>query len=503
MGEEETTSTAPDIYPEAGPDPVDRLRALLSEITSRTKERLKADRVSIFLYDKERCEIWSVISQEKKIMRFDARLGVAGDVARTGRTINVADAYEEPLFHKEIDLETGYRTRTLLAVPLVNSRGETIGVGEAINKEKGLFSENDAAALRALAANVAAAIESAGLETQLHYYLSTHEIIVGEADGGVFSTREIIGMSPRMESVIRLIDLIRENSIDVLIQGESGTGKDLIAKALHHTSPRSRRPFIAVNSAGLSDTLLQSELFGHEPGAFTGATKQHIGYFESAQGGTIFLDEIGDMSMDAQKSILRALQARTIRRLGGTRDIPIDIRVIAATNKDLQAAIKDGRFRADLYYRLNVIPISTPPLREIADDIPRLAQHFLAKHCQMMDIPLKEFTSSALDCLTAYSWPGNTRQLENEIKRVIATVRPKVITEEQLNLQTDSPPRDTQQKELPLRSQSLNDAVDALERRMIEVALRKSGGNKQKASLALGLSRQGLVKKMKRLGIEG
>jgi Nif-specific regulatory protein len=500
MGEEETAGTAPGVFPKAGADPVDRLRALLSEITSRTKERLEADRVSIFLYDRERCEIWSVISQEKKLMRFDARLGIAGDVARTGRTINVADAYEEPLFHKEIDLETGYRTRTLLAVPLVNSRGEIIGVGEAINKEKGVFSENDAAALKALAANVAAAIESAGLEKQLHYYSSTHEIKVGEANGGEFSTREIIGMSPRMESVIRLIDLIHENPIDVLIQGESGTGKDLIAKALHHTSPRSRRPFIAVNSAGLSDTLLQSELFGHEPGAFTGATKQHIGYFESAQGGTIFLDEIGDMSVDAQKSILRALQARTIRRLGGTKDIPIDIRVIAATNKDLQAAIKEGRFRADLYYRLNVIPISTPPLREIADDIPRLAKYFLAKHCQMMNIPLKEFTNGALDCLAAYSWPGNTRQLENEIKRLIATVRPKVITEEQLNLQTESPRKEPQEGGLSLHGQSLNDAVIAFERRIIEETLRKCNGNKQKAAQSLGLSRQGLIKKMKRTG---
>ena len=500
MGEE-TTITAPGLFPKAGPDPVDRLRALLSEITSGTKERLKADRVSIFLYDNERCELWSVISQERKIMRFDARLGIAGDVARTGRSINVADAYEEPLFHEEIDLKTGYRTRTLLAVPLVNSRGETIGVGEAINKKEGLFSEDDGAALKALAANVAAAIESAGLEKQLHYYLSTHEINVGEANGCGFSTREIIGMSPRMESVIRLIDLIREKPIDVLIHGESGTGKELIAKALHHTSPRSRRPFIAVNSAGLSDTLLQSELFGHEPGAFTGATKQHIGYFESAHAGTIFLDEIGDMSMDAQKSILRALQARAVRRLGGTRDIPIDIRVIAATNKHLQTAIKEGTFRADLYYRLNVIPIRMPPLREITDDIPRLAKHFIAKHCQMMNIPLKEFTSSALDCLTRYSWPGNTRQLENEIKRLIATVRPKVITEEQLNLQTESLAKETQEEELSLRGQSLKDAVEALERRMIEDALRKSGGNKQKASLALGLSRQGLVKKVKRLGV--
>ncbi|MGH7886717.1 MAG: sigma 54-interacting transcriptional regulator [Candidatus Binatia bacterium] len=501
MGEE-TTIRAPGIFPKTDLDPVDRLRALLSEIISRTKERLKADRVSIFLYDKERCELWSVISQERKIMRFDARLGIAGNVARTGRTINVADAYEQPLFHKEIDLETGYRTHTLLAVPLVNSRGETIGVGEAINKQEGLFSEHDAAALKALAASVAAAIESAGLEKQLHYYLSTHEINAGEANCGGFSTREIIGMSPRMESVIRLIDLIRENPIDVLIQGESGTGKDLIAKALHHSSPRSRRPFIAVNSAGLSDTLLQSELFGHEPGAFTGATKQHIGYFESAHGGTIFLDEIGDMSMDAQKSILRALQARTIRRLGGTRDIPIDIRVIAATNKDLPAAMKEGRFRSDLYYRLNVIPISTPPLREILDDIPRLAKHFLAKHCQLMNVPLKEFTASALDRLTHQSWPGNTRQLENEIKRLIATVRPKVITEEQLNLQTESAPKETQEAELSLHGQSLNVAVKAFERRILEEAIRKCNGNKQKAAQFLGISRQGLNKKLKRSGVK-
>ena len=481
--------------------------SLLELITIETKALLKADRVSIFLLDREKCELWSVISQEKKIMRFDARLGIAGSVAMTGQTINVADAYEHPLFYKEVDLQTGYRTRTLLAVPLRDLKGEIIGVGEAINKSEGLFTDEDAELLQTLAAHVSDTIETTQLERQLqdHPLPKENDRPAGIVSG--FSTQNITGMSYRIQSIIRLIDQIRDCSVDVLIEGESGTGKELVAKALHHTSPRAEHPFVAVNCAALPDNLVEAELFGIEKGVATGVDRR-IGKFEEAHGGTLFLDEIGDLSLPAQAKILRVLQERSVDRVGARGPVPIDVRVIAATNKDLRAAIKERTFREDLYYRLKVIHIQTPSLRDVPEDISVLANHFLSKYCKMMNTELKHFTTLALEELSSYSWPGNARQLENEIKRLVASVRGKSITEDHLDgsirnlsasIQSFQPKAEPAPKSPT--SRSLPDAVEQLERRMIEDALRNSAGNKQKAAQVLGLSRQGLIKKLKRLRV--
>src|SRR5215475_16128559 len=247
---------------------------LLESITMETKALLGADRVSIFLLDREKCELWSVISQEKRIMRLDARLGIAGSVAMTGQTINVADAYEHPLFYKELDFQTGYRTRTLLAVPLRNLRGEIIGVGEAINKDNGVFTDEDAELLQTLAAHVSDTIETTQLERQLQDHpLEKESDYRGDTDSG-FSTQNIIGMSYRIQSIIRLIDQIRDCSVDVLTEGESGTGKELVAKALHYSSPRAKHPFVAVNCAALPDNLVEAELFGIEKGVATGVDRR-------------------------------------------------------------------------------------------------------------------------------------------------------------------------------------------------------------------------------------
>lgn len=480
--------------------------SLLDLITIETKALLKADRVSIFLLDREKCELWSVISQEKRIMRFDARLGVAGSVAMTGQMINVADAYEHPLFYKEVDLQTGYRTRTLLAVPLRDLRGEIIGVGEAINKSEGLFTDDDAALLQTLAAHVSDTIETTQLERQLQERPLEKESDRRPDIGSGFSTQNIIGLSYRIQSIIRLIDQIRDCSVDVLIEGESGTGKELVAKALHHSSPRAKHPFVAVNCAALPDNLLESELFGIEKGVATGVDRR-IGRFEEANGGTLFLDEIGDLSLSAQAKILRVLQERSVDRVGGRGSVPIDIRAIAATNKGLEAAIKERAFREDLYYRLKVIHIHTPSLRDVPQDIAVLANHFLSKYCKMMNTELKQFTTGASEEVSSYSWPGNARQLENEIKRLVASFRGKSITEDHLDssIRNRSGIQSFLPKEEPPpkspTSRSLPDAVEQLERRLIEEALRDSGGNKQKAAQTLGLSRQGLIKKLKRLGV--
>ena len=488
--------------------PLERLRAALGEIAIQTKERLKADRVSVFLFDRAKCELWSIISQEKKIMRLDARLGVAGYVAMTGETINVEDAYEHKLFYKEVDQQTGYRTKTLLAVPLRNTKGEVIGIGEAINKEKGRFTDEDAVTLQGLAARVAEAIADMASPERLFRELLLHDQSSEEEDGTLFATQKIIGMSHKIEAVIRLIDQIRESSVDVLIQGEMGTGKELVARALHENSPRAQRPFVALNCAALPENLVETELFGIEKGVATGVDRR-IGKFEAANGGTLFLDEIGDLSLNAQAKILRVLAERSVDRVGGSKPVPIDVRVIAATNKNFEAAFKERTFREDLYYRLKVIQIQMPPLREIAEDIPQLANHFLSRHCKAMNIEPKTFAPSTLQAFVRYSWPGNTRQLENEVKRLIASVRGKTIGEEHVDsaiLMTEATVQNSPSNDAapaPKRSESLSlpEAVEALERQMITEALRQTGGNKQKAAQLLGLSRPGLFKKLKRLGI--
>jgi DNA-binding NtrC family response regulator len=306
-------------------------------------------------------------------------------------------------------------------------------------------------------------------------------------------------MSPRIQAIVRLIDQIRGSSVDVLIQGESGTGKELVAKALHYNSPRAGGAFVALNCAALPDNLIESELFGIEKGVATGVERR-IGKFEQADGGTLFLDEVGDLSPMAQAKILRVLQERAVDRVGGKTPVSIDVRVIAATNRDLEATIREHAFRADLYFRIKVVFIQTPSLRDVPEDIPILANHFLAKYCATTGTELKHFTPAAQECLSTYQWPGNARQLENEAKRLVASVRTKSIGEGDLDSAIRSPARQVEvAREAPGRS--LPVAVEQLERRLIEEALREFKGNKQRAAQTLGLSRQGLIKKLKRLQI--
>ena len=476
--------------------------ALQELITKEAKRLMGVDRVSIFLFDRERCELWSAISQENQVMRLDARLGIAGKVAMTGEIINVADAYEHPLFYKEIDLQTGFRTRSLLAVPLKNLRGDVIGVCEAVNKSEGSFNDEDAEILETLAAHAADAFETAEFRKLVeHDRPQSAQEYVQESKSG-FSTQNIIGMSHRTQAIIRLIDQIRGSAVDVLIQGESGTGKELVAKALHYNSPRSRGPFVALNCAALPDNLVESELFGIEKGVATGVDRR-IGKFEEAHGGTLFLDEVGDLSLAAQAKVLRVLQERAVDPVGGKKPVRIDVRIIAATNKDLEIGIREKTFRPDLYYRLRVAYVQTPPLREVPDDIPLLANHFLGKYCAAAQTEPKEFTAATMECLKGYPWPGNARQLENEIKRLVASVRGKLITEDHLDVLIRSLRRnaDTTEPDEVVSTRSLPAAVEQLERQLIDRALRDCSGNKQKAAQLLGLSRQGLIKKLKRLHV--
>jgi Nif-specific regulatory protein len=479
------------------------LAPLMNLLTREIKELLRADLVSIFGFDRERCELRSFLSADNQEIRFDARLGVAGAVAMSGKTINIEDAPNHPLFFTVVDSQTGYRTQTVLAVPIKNMREEVIGVCEAINKKDGPFSTDDVEILEAFATHAANAIETALLIDALkkeHNPSTPKDELRRSTEIGQSCLRNIVGMSPQIQAIVRLIDQIRESSVDVLIQGESGTGKELVANALHFNSPRYDRPFVALNCAALPDNLVEAELYGIEKGVATGVDKR-TGKFEAANGGTLFLDEIGDLSLTAQAKILRVLQERIVDRVGGHNPTPIDVRIIAATNKNLERAIKERLFREDLYYRLKVVRIQTPPLREIAEDIPVIAKHFLAKHCGLARRPMKEFAPAAIESLKNYSWPGNARQLENEVKRLVASVRGPLIDGDQLDLPQETVETEDSEREICFDGKTIDEVVEGIERRMVEDALKKYHWNKQKTAQALGLSRQGLGKKLKRLGL--
>jgi two-component system NtrC family response regulator len=291
---------------------------------------------------------------------------------------------------------------------------------------------------------------------------------------------EIIGSSPVMAKVFDTIRRVAGSDISILICGESGTGKELVARAIHQQSHRKDGPFIAINCGAIPETLLESELFGHEKGAFTGAHLQRRGRIESAQGGTLFLDEIGEISPALQVKLLRVLQERNIERVGGRVEIPVDTRVLAATNMDLQMAMKDGRFREDLYYRLNTVTITVPPLRERGADISMLSKSLLLRYMEEAKKKISGFTREALLSLEQYHWPGNIRELENRIRRAVTLTDNQRITPDDLDL----PYPDENQEGLTLKV-----ARDKVEKKIIEQTLAKTGGNITKAAMILDVSR--------------
>ena len=480
------------------------LSSLLDLIAREATSLLDCERASIFLLDRERNELWSKVALgSDEILRFDARRGIAGNTALTGNTINVRDAYSDPRFYNAIDDQTGYRTRTVLAVAVRNQHGEIIGAFETLNKRSGTFSARDEESLIALASHAAVAIETAQLIGELRRNqdeLTQQNAHLWREVENRYATHGIIGTGQRIQQIVRLVERIRDSVVNVLITGESGTGKELIAKALHYNSPRARRPFVALNCAALPETLLESELFGIEKGVATGVDSR-LGQFQKADGGTLFLDEIGDLSLTAQAKILRVLQERVLERVGGRHSIPVDVRLLAATNKDLEAEIAKGCFREDLYYRIKVIHVHMPPLREIREEIPLLANHFLKEYCRETARSLA-FAPEVMRKLVSAPWPGNVRQLRNEVMRLAACARLNLIQEEDLWEGTANAGRE-QLTIQPVKLQSLKKAVIEMEQRMITEALRETRNNQQQAARLLGLSRQGLINKMKRYAIAG
>jgi DNA-binding NtrC family response regulator len=314
----------------------------------------------------------------------------------------------------------------------------------------------------------------------------------------------LLGRNPQMQQVFQLIRTVAETDATVLVQGESGTGKELIARAIHYNSRRKDRPFVVVSCSALPETLLESELFGHEKGAFTGAIRQRIGRFELADGGTVFLDEIGEMSMPVQLKLLRVLQEREIERVGGSRSVKVDVRVIAATHKDLHQAMRERQFREDLFYRLNVVPIKLPPLRERLDDVPILASHFLRKYSEKNGKQIASIAPDVLASLARYSFPGNVRELENILERAVIMEKNGTLSRVDLKRggggSFDAPPLSG--SDIPPFRQIKTEVVSRFEKDYFSQLLRLHGGNMSRASQHAGINIKNFHEKMARYGLK-
>jgi transcriptional regulator with GAF, ATPase, and Fis domain len=314
---------------------------------------------------------------------------------------------------------------------------------------------------------------------------------------------DVLGVSPAMEHVFRTVCQVAPCKTTVLITGESGTGKEMIARALHSRSPRKLHELVAINCAAIPETLLESELFGHERGAFTDAHQRKRGQFELADGGTLFLDEIGELSAAMQAKLLRVLEREEFLRVGGTQPIVVDVRIVAATNRDLEAAVRSGAFRADLFYRLNVVRVDLPPLRERPDDAALLLRHFLGTKARSLQMPAKNLTPAALDILERYPWPGNVRELENLVERLLVLVEGDTIGVDDLPEHVrrgEAPPRNARDQVLSGR-RTLSQVVDEFERDIIVAALERTRWNQTKAATLLGTTRRILRYRMHQLGI--
>jgi DNA-binding NtrC family response regulator len=318
------------------------------------------------------------------------------------------------------------------------------------------------------------------------------------ADENVYLRREleqkytfnnIIGKSPRMQAIFALVERIARTSSTVLIHGESGTGKELIARAIHFASPRAGRRFLSINCGALPENLLESELFGHERGAFTGAVREKKGLFQEADHGTLFLDEIGELTPPMQVKLLRALQQRVVRKVGGNQEEPIDVRVITATNQDLESRLATGEFREDLYYRINVLPIDLPPLRQRREDIPLLVDYFLQKYCRQMDLPARQISIEAMKLLESYDWPGNVRELENVIERALALSHGETISTRDLPAQLLNDRRSSSDLiDLPEEGLDLEAHLEDIRAQLMAQALERAGGVQTQAAELLKMS---------------
>jgi len=497
---------------------------LILNIIGLIKEMMNIEAVSVILYDQKTDEFvfrWvqdERLNAETKLnaTRFPSDRGIAGTVFGSGRAEIVPDVACDPRHFKQVDQQTGCRTRSMIAVPL-EKKERRIGVLQVLNKKEGRFDEKDLALLSSIAPIVAMALDNARMDGELQDSYTELQIADRLKDDLIRNAREenlrlrqeiesryrfdqIIGNSDCMLDVFRLCEKVIRSDITVLIEGETGTGKEVIARCIHFNSHRKDKPFVSQNCGGIPDSLLASELFGHRRGAFTGAIADKKGLFEIADGGTVFLDEVAEMSTVMQTALLRVLQEGEIKPLGADYHKKVNVRVISATNQHLEDCVNKGTFREDLFYRMNVFTIHLPPLRERTGDIALLARHFVKKFNRKHKRDIDGIRADALQCLQSYPFHGNVRELENEIERAHAmTEDGETIGIAQLSdkikgfCEPHFPPLEA--------SGSLKEQVESLEKSLLLRKMEEYGGNKSQIARALGLSRYGLLKKMQRYGL--
>lgn len=469
------------------------METLLLQMAEAATRLIDADRASIFLWDRHGHTLvgrpaLGVASGE---LRIPDDAGIVGQVIHSGEPRRLSLADDQRQVNRRVDTSLGYQTRTLLCVPLRSRRGELLGAFETINKLSGDFTAEDEAALVELAAHAAIALENAQDRESL---LESRRQITEQAAQGV----RLVGESPVIEALRSTIGRVAGTDLAVLVLGENGTGKEVVSQSIHYQSRRRDQPFIAVNCAALSETLLESELFGHEKGAFTDARDTRQGKFELASGGTLFLDEIGDLSLGGQSKLLRVLEEKIVVRVGGSTSIHTDARVIAATNQNLVDMVRQKRFREDLYFRLNVVTLVLPPLRERQQDILPLGMHFLTEFARRARRRVPKLTLAARRKLESHPWPGNVRELRNLMERLAFLSTADQIDADELSfiLMPSGQARPTVPSDL-----YLTEATDRFQSDYIEQAITRTRGNMSVAAKQLGLHRSNLYRKMRQLGM--
>jgi Nif-specific regulatory protein len=484
---------------------------MLQKVLRKIKDVFQIEGASIALHDPDEKTLYFIRTveeqqngrhEQKDRMRFPDNYGVAGWVLRENKPVLIPDVTSDERFKNELDIQQDFPTRSMICVPL-NTRSGVIGVIYALNKLHGEFIPKEVRLLEILSSTIAVSIQGVRFCGEIKQYadsLERENIRLKSEVRGRFNLQGIIGSSDAMQHVFALMEKVIDTPTTVLITGETGTGKELIAKMIHYNGPVKDKPFVAENCGALSENLLESELFGHVKGAFTGAIAAKKGLFELANGGTVFLDEIVDMPYTMQTKLLRVLQEGVIRPVGGSRYHKVNFRLISSSNRDLAEEVKKGHFREDLFYRIQVFPIVLPPLRERIEDIPLLASHFFEKFVKKLNKPQGRLSPRALQVLMQYDWPGNVRELQNEIERALTLAGDdREIKAEYISERMKAPGRHA--SPVTGTQVTLQEATAHLERQMVVKALRKTDGNRSQAARILGLTRQGLLNKIARYNI--
>lgn len=467
---------------------------LLIQIAEASTRLLVSERATIFLPDATGDTLIGkpALGVEDGTLRIPATAGVVGQVIKTGQPVRVDEdiSDEQRQINRDVDQQLGFETKTILCVPMLDANKKVIGAFEVINRKSGNFTAEDEVALTELAAHAAVAIETTRHVEKL---VTSKSHIADQAAGGV----ELIGNCDSIEKLKTTLAKVAGTDLAILITGENGTGKEVVAQLAHYLSDRRDEVLVAVNCAAISETLLESELFGHEKGAFTDAHQAREGKFELANGGTLFLDEIGDMSLGGQAKLLRVLEEKIVVRVGGSIPIPTSARVVAATNQHLGELVRDKKFREDLFFRLNVVTIELPPLRERGDDVLLLATHFLDGFCKKARRTTPTISAAAKKLLRGHRWPGNVRELRNMMERLAyLSDGDKVLPDDLAFISAPA----AEDSAIPL-SMSLNEATQSFQMDYIQRQIDHAKGNITDAAANMGLHRSNLYRKMKQLGM--